>query len=366
MKILHVCETIKGGVATYLNTFDRECSEAVESVYLVPQHHADQLDVKGKVETFASNGRSIMASIALFRKAVRVARGERPDVLFFHSTFALIAMAWLRLNRVPGRYVYCPHCWGQVPYAEKPIARRVVAAIEGRLAGLSDLVVNISHNDRAIAEANDYGGRHIVIENALPDLPTAQAGDFPSPFGPEDDGRLNLLFVGRFDRQKGLDLLLETFSEAVARNPLLHLHVVGTSVTNGRAVSRSTAPPQTHFHEWVAPHRIAAYYHYADLVVMPSRWEGLPMVLIESLRAGTPVMLSDRSGLGKLIEQGASGFEVPLTAHDFGAALASITPECLAAMRPACRELYEKRYHSSRFRKETLAALNDLTRKPGK
>jgi len=356
MKILHICETIKGGVATYLNTFDTLCGGETDNIYLVPEHHADQLTVAGRIETFPAQGRGAGTVAALCRAALRMARAEKPDILFFQSSFSLIAMAWLRLHRVPGKYAYCPHCWGQVPYSEQPSKRRLVAAVEGRLVGLSDMVVNIAHNDRAIAEASGYRGRHIVVENALPDLP-AGAADV-SPYDAGETKRLNLLFVGRFDRQKGLDLLLDAFAEAVKRNPDLYLHVVGAGVVDGGQAG-PVAPPRTHFHDWVPPQRIAAYYRHADLVVMPSRWEGLPMVLIEALRAGTPVMLSNRSGMEQLVEDGRSGFVLPLSVERFAEALGSVDAARLAAMRPAARALYEKRYGPDRFRRETMAALRD-------
>lgn len=84
------------------------------------------------------------------------------------------------------------------------------------------------------------------------------------------------------------------------------------------------------------------------------------MVLIEALRAGTPVMLSDRSGMGQLIEDGRSGFVLPLSVEHFAKALGSVDAQRLAAMRPAARALYEGRYGPDRFRRETLAALRNL------
>ncbi|RBP77899.1 glycosyltransferase involved in cell wall biosynthesis [Rhodobacter sp. 140A] len=292
----------------------------------------------------------------LARTTCAAVRDFAPDILIFHSTFSLGVMALLRALRVPGVYVYIPHGWARLRYTEAPSKARIVSAVEGRLSDFADLVLNISKNDKALAEAHGYRGRHIVIENALADLTQAPG---PAPFK-ETAGQIDLLFIGRFDRQKGLDILLEAFPAAQARNPALHLHVVGASVL-GEGNDTASNHPAITFHFWVPPERIADYYAHADMLVMPSRWEGLPMVLIEALRAGTPVMLSDTSGMGELIDPGAGGAEagiaVPPEATDFEDALAVLTSERLATMRAHARALFETRYGPERFRAETLAAL---------
>lgn len=356
MRVLHVCETIKGGIATYLATFEELLGDRIESRYLVPEDHVDQLPPGLNTIHFARERRGLRALAALGRAAREARAAFAPDILFFHSTFSLAAMAALRLppRSSPGAFVYCPHGWARLRYPDRPRKAALVSMVEGRLAGLSDLVLNISRNDAALARAHGYRGRHVVVENALADL---RATPGPSPFV-DVPGRINLLFVGRFERQKGLDILLEALPAAVARNPALHLHVVGASVEGGSAIKAAAA--HVTFHDWVVPERIADYYAHAALVVMPSRWEGLPMVLIEALRAATPVMVADTSGLGELIEPGASGYAVPPSPDAFAQALASLHPEPLSALRPGARARFETRFGAERFRQETLEQLEGL------
>ena len=355
MKVLHICETIKGGVATYLNTFSQVCADRTENTFLVPEDHVDQLTTSEKIVCFQHKGRGLKTIWALARVAYSEAVRIRPDVLFFHSTFSLGALALLRARKVPGSYIYCPHAWAQSRYTESPTKARVVSAIEGRLAGLPDMVLNISHNDREMALYHGYRGSHVVVENALPDLPTNPLS-LPSPIA-VSSGRINLLFVGRFDRQKGLDILLEAFALAQKTNPEIHLHVVGANVQDSADVTAATLTGIT-FHSWVPADRIADFYRFADMVVMPSRWEGLPMVLIEALRAGTPILLSNASGMAKLIEDGHSGLVVRPEPAALARTIESLTRESVSAMRPAARQLYESRYSGERFRKETLEALS--------
>lgn len=358
MKVVHIAESIKGGVGTCLNVFDSAFGgENVEALYVVPKQHADQLTVSGRVIPFDRPRRGMGAIRNLIAVARRVVREEKPDVIFFQSTFSLLVMAAFRTLRVPGKCVYNPHGWARLRYDHNPRLQGAVGLIEGQLSRLADQVTNVSENDRQLAEIAGYGGRHVVIENAMPDVPPP--GLLPEGLFSAD--KVNLLFVGRFDRQKGLDVLLDAFKRASAERPDLHLHIIGAAVEDGSDADDSELPESLTFHGWITPTDIPAYYASADLVLMPSRWESLPMVIIEALRAGTPVMLSDLCGMGSLIEEGKSGFAVPLETKAWIEAISGLDKVQLQAMRPASRALFETRYSLERYRAETKALMNDLT-----
>lgn len=358
-RILHVAETIKGGIATFMNTFEMVCGDMLDNRYVVPDAHAPDLCGQAGRVTFARARRGPQATRALAQEALRTARDWQPDVLWFHSALSMPAMALLRARGVPGKYIYAAHSWSTP--RETGARRAVLAGIERQMTRLPDLVVNISSNDRVLAEASGYHGHHIVIENALPDVPPLCGAGLLE----QTPGRINLLFVGRLDRQKGLDLLIPALRAARKANPALHLHVVGASVSRQIPLPKVSDADLT-FHDWVPMDRVGAYYDAADLVVMPSRWEGLPMVLIEALRARRPAMVSEASGLPGLIEPGVSGLVLPLAPQPMTAALAALDREPLLAMRDPARTLYEARYGAPRFRAEVLAAIGDLLQAPAR
>ncbi len=128
-----------------------------------------------------------------------------------------------------------------------------------------------------------------------------------------------LLFVGRIQPLKGLDVAVETLAGLVARRHDAQLLVVGgASGPQGRrelqrfeeSVERHglrdrvrTAPPQPH-------HLLSTYYRAADVCLVPSRSESFGLVALEAAACGVPVVASDVGGLTTLVDHGRSGFRV--------------------------------------------------------
>lgn len=352
--ILSVCETARGGVGRYQENLQMLATRGFGFAVLLPQSDRDILTQKVSAHGFPRRRRGPKAIYALIRAFLLLRRRLRPDLYFFNSTFSLVALAVLRLvgDRTPA--VYCAHCWAITNYDRDSPKGRLVRLIEGRLCGLADLVVNVSHGDRELAENLGYAGRHVVIENAVPDS-VADADQVPFARGSEKE--VHLLFVGRFDRQKGVDVLLPAFARARARAPHLRLHLVGSPVRDG---SLPGMPEGASYHGWVSAEDIDAYYAAADALIVSSRWEGLPLIVPEALRNGTPVLVSDRSGLPDLIEPGRTGVAFALDEEALADCLAGLDADTLRALRPAARQSYEERFAMQRFLDEMSAQLHAL------
>lgn len=353
IKALHICETIRGGTATYLRTFDAACGAQVDSHFLIPASQADAMDPAATLTLYPRRNRGVMALFALTRQALALTKDGYFAILIFHSTFTLGVMLVLRLCGRRGAFIYIPHGWSRSRYGASPLRAFCAGRVEGWLAGFADSVLNVSHYDRDLALAHRYRGRQRVVENAVADLSGRPLRRFRAR------GRINLLFVGRLDHQKGVDILLEAFARAVRHNPALHLHLVGASPEERAGLPQH---PHVTWHGWQSPQAVAQRYAEADVTILPSRWEGLPMVLLESLRAGTPVMVSDVCGQGGLV--GGAGLAVPLSVADFEAALRDLSPDTLLSMRPLARRMFESRFHIDRFAQETLAVLAEALTTP--
>lgn len=361
MKILHISETAIGGVGSYLNNLN-DPEDNISNVYLVPEGHAHVFHDSLNVRSYASSGRnlkSIWAHIHAVRTAVM---DEEPDILFFHSSFSLLGLAAIRILGERRPAIYCSHGWAYWVYEGSKIKSRIVRFIEGTLAGLSSRVINISRTDQNLAERLGYFGTHLVIENGVPDINGVPERTYFRGDCEGETDEINLLFVGRFDRQKGLDLLLPAFSKVREQRSDLRLHIVGASVrADGGEIS---LPEGAILHGWVSREKIDDLYASAEALVVPSRWESFGLVVAEAMRNGTPVLCSDCGALPTLVEPGRTGAVFSLEGDSLELCLASLKKTELAAWRPTCRSVYEKRFTAERMRRQIRALYTELLTGP--
>lgn len=148
-----------------------------------------------------------------------------------------------------------------------------------------------------------------------------------------------LLFVGRIQPLKGVDVAVETLA-ALDRDDARLLIVGGSSGLEGdhevRKIEKLIAdrglvdrvtmiPPQPH-------HVLSTYYRAADVCLVPSRSESFGLVALEAAACGTPVVASDVGGLRTLIEEGRTGFRIAgRDPRDFAAATRRILDSPLLA-----------------------------------
>jgi glycosyltransferase involved in cell wall biosynthesis len=121
---------------------------------------------------------------------------------------------------------------------------------------------------------------------------------------------LRLLFVGRLDRQKGLDVLLDAL-QRVKRPAAFTLRIIGVGPEFERLRAQAYQAgldPIAEFHglqQDVTPH-----YAWSELVVLPSRFEGMPNVVLEAMACARPVLGTSIDGTAELIGP-ATGWLVP-------------------------------------------------------
>ncbi len=135
-----------------------------------------------------------------------------------------------------------------------------------------------------------------------------------------------LLFVGRIQPLKGVDILLRAATELARDGSKLRVVLVGGTapglrgqvsdeereMTRLRTLTVELGlERQVRFEGAVAHDRLPLYYQAADLTVMPSTYESFGLVAVESLACGTPVVASRVGGLTTIVRDGANGALVP-------------------------------------------------------
>jgi glycosyltransferase involved in cell wall biosynthesis len=118
--------------------------------------------------------------------------------------------------------------------------------------------------------------------------------------------------VGRLEEQKGHDVLFDALAELVRQGMDFTLVVAGEGSRRGwleqQAVSRGLAP-RVQFVGQLDD--VGGLLAAADGVLLPSRWEGLPLVLLEAMARARPIVASRVGGMADALEDGVSGTLVP-------------------------------------------------------
>jgi len=122
-----------------------------------------------------------------------------------------------------------------------------------------------------------------------------------------------ILFLGLVGERKGVFDLLPAFVAARAANSALALTIGGDGAIERakREAVRLGVADHVDLCGWVDPQRREALLARADIFVLPSRNEGLPMSVLEAMARGLPVIATPVGGLPELIEDGANGLLVP-------------------------------------------------------
>lgn len=139
-------------------------------------------------------------------------------------------------------------------------------------------------------------------------FPDAGLAAFPLP-----DGPLRLVAIGRLAEQKGQLVLVEALARARAAGTDVRLTLVGDGEMRGvieAAIAAGGLSDRVAITGWVDEARVRAELAAAHALVMPSFAEGLPMVVMEAMASGRPVLATCVAGIPELVTP-ATGWLVP-------------------------------------------------------
>ena len=154
---------------------------------------------------------------------------------------------------------------------------------------------------------------------------------------PPHQGNGRLLFIGRLIDKKGVDVLLAAMrrlqnaqNSKVPDGKAPGLDIAGAGPLEGKLRAQAADLPSVRFLGWQTPQQLVSIMRRAQAVVVPSRiaadgdCEGLPTVVLESIRGGLPVVATNHAGIPEIIRDQESGFLVPENDPDLLAAALSV------------------------------------------
>lgn len=358
LRVLHVTEAPLGGVIAYLEEMlSAQVGMGFDRVEVIaPEINAAALaSVSGpnfRLVTYPHRRKDPLAAARLAALTVRRARALRPQIVHVHSTIAgAVVRAIAPLLPRGTRLVYCPHGWA---FSREGSSRsnRAIAGVERALARMSDVIVCISDYERREAIAAGIPAARIrVVENGVTPRPAAR---LRAPAA----GPLKIAFVGRFDRQKGFDTYLEVMRRLGDAAQGL---VIGKAIVSRDDPTRDL-PRNVHILGWQPRERVYQLYNEADLLLVPSRWEGFGLVAIEAMQARLPVFASRVGGLQDVVVDGETGrlFEAGSVDEVVGLIRATTRDE-LSAFGERGHARFRNRYTAQRMNDRMLGHYRELT-----
>jgi glycosyltransferase involved in cell wall biosynthesis len=213
-------------------------------------------------------------------------------------------------------------------------------------------VVCLTETWRTHLQAVEPRARAAVIGNPV---------EIPPALPPSRDTVIEVLFLGRLREQKGVFDLLRALPQVLQRCPQMRFVLAGDE---GIDACRAYAEQLGVAHAlvlpgWVSGEEKAALLRRADLFVLPSYAEGLPVGLLEAMALGIPIVTTPVGGVPDLIDDGVHGLMVaPKDAAALAAALVRLGTDC--ALRAALRAAAFERVQAHYALPTVLAALDRL------
>ena len=299
--VAHVVEGCQGGVGTVVrNLIDSQAADPnISAVHLFadPNRLGDMLlGASAQWHTYLSS-RRLWEIPSVARTIVKGLASVNPDVVFLHSTFPGV---YGRVFRKPGHWatIYCAHGWA---FAQRVSAIRRLSyrVVERLLSRRCDGIISISFSefDEAIA-AGIKAPVHKVVYHGLPMTNNSLEGGRARA---RDE--LAVGFVGRFDYQKGLDILLKA-AEDPRLSRVKFLLIGGSTLGPAPSIPKYS---NVEYVGWVPNSTIGTYLNRLDALVIPSRWEGFGIVALEGMRNGKAIIASRVGGLAELVVDGVNG-----------------------------------------------------------
>ncbi len=302
----------RGGVTDHINSLAHQFRSWGHRVKVIgpcskPENVADPDFIPmGRPVPIPSGGSiaRVSLSIWLYPRIRALLEQEAFDLIHLHEPFAGFTSLWTikasetvnigTFHTNGGHKVY--HVGG------KRLAQPYLRKLHGRIA--------VSETARRFINSN-FPGEYEIIPNGIQ---VDNFGQSVEPFEHLRDGKLNILFLGRLDKRKGLKYLLGAYSRLKWDWPNIRLIVVGPGSPDmdSQHIMGERNLQDVMFVGGVSEEDKARYFRSADVYCSPATGkESFGIVLLEAMASGAPIVASRIEGYSDVIRDGHDGVLVP-------------------------------------------------------
>ena len=304
--------TWPGGVTAHVAQLARALGRSGHEVQVLAPHSpsrdfqdSDLLVPFGRSVPLPSGGSTARVTLSwwLYPKIRALLKKEQFDIIHLHEPMVpILPLCVLEFSKSVNVGTFHASYSRQHLYrAFQPIIKRWQKRLHGSIA--------VSPAARRYVN-NTFPGEYEIIPNGI-DYKHFSANVAPLP--QYQDGKLNILFVGRLEKRKGLRYLLEAYSKLKWEMPNTRLIVVGPGNPDKESyrILSSHGLRDVEFAGRVSYDELPRYYATADIFCSPATGgESFGIVLLEAMSAGKPVVASDIEGFRGIMTDGEQGLLV--------------------------------------------------------
>ncbi|MEU1919485.1 glycosyltransferase family 4 protein [Streptomyces albogriseolus] len=296
-RVLHLTQPVDGGVARVVTDLVRaQLADGMDVAAVCPDSPLTTRlrSLGAHVRTWEATRSPGPSLVREVRQLAAIVGQVRPDLVHAHSAKAGLAGRLAVRGRVPT--VFQPHAWSFEAVGGSTAA--LALRWERWAARWASRVICVSEAERDTGVNAGIRGRWTVVPNGIdPERfrPAEDTGSVRAELAARHDMATDaplVVCVGRLCWQKGQDVLLRAWDAVGRRVPGARLVLVGDGPDGERL--RAAAPRSVLFAGAVAD--AAPWYQAADLVVLPSRWEGMALAPLEAMACARPVVVTDVDG----------------------------------------------------------------------
>lgn len=319
--IVHIAQSA-GGVAEYLYMFLKNFKDDnYENIMIVSQDYQEQLDrfipytSKTYIVPMVRNIEPKNDVKAIF-KVRKLLKQIKPDIVYLHSSKAgaigRIALAFNFKTKI----LYNAHGW----YFNAQISdkkKRLFAVIEKNLAIKTDKIINISKSEYESALKYKIAPekKMCIIENGIDFTKFEHSDKYREETRRKyhiEDNEIVIGVVGRLTEQKDPMTMIKAFELVCKENKNTRLMYVGSGNLEEdvkQYAKEKNILDKVIITGWV--NNVEQYIPAFDIAVLPSKWEGFGLVLIEYMACNKPIIATSVGGIKDIIENEVNGILVP-------------------------------------------------------
>ena len=346
MKVLHVGQMI-GGLGIYIRNTINYSSDEFE--FVIVHGNADNSNpIIKKGEAIKEYAVSLYRELNLLKdlkgliQVIRIIHKEKPDIIHCHSAKGGF------IGRLAGfltnvKTFYTPHAFSFLSTQNK-IKKRIYLFLE-RMARLDSFLLACSESEKELGmRLVRYKEKRVYVwSNSVPDVQVISLSglDEPSPY---------ICYIGRPSYQKNPFFLVNVIHEVHKACPNIRFYILGVGYYSPdlermkQMIAQYQLGNTVELFPWLSHDETMRYVKNAIFYLTTSRYEGLPLAVIEAMSLGKCIVASDVLGNKDCVKDGYNGYLLPLQESLFAKKIIELIghPNLTEAYGKNSRLLFEK------------------------